>query len=117
MSFVDTCIYINEQNPEQHTMAKLRIETNEQYLRRIAVPSEKFGFISGSTTATGILGYTHSLGVTPTYAAATYHGTNPYFITTVAIGENTVDYKVWNTVPSGSAVVSGAVTASFLLKI
>ncbi len=98
-------------------MPKRRIETNEQYLKRVTVPSEKYGFISGSTTATGILGYTHSLGVTPTYAAATYHGTNPYFITTVAIGENTVDYKVWNTVPSGSAVVSGAVTASFLLKI
>jgi hypothetical protein len=98
-------------------MPKSRIETGPQYQARITVPQEKFGYISGSTTATGILGYTHSLGTAPRYASATYHGTSPYFITTTAIGENTVDFKVWNTVPSGSAVVSGAVTASFLLKL
>jgi hypothetical protein len=54
------------------------------------------------------------MGVTPTFATATLHGTNAYLFTATNFAENTIEFKVTLT---GSALASTGVTASVLLKV
>lgn len=95
-------------------MPKLRIETDEQYRTRTATPLEIYRLISGSTTSTGVLGFTHSMGTTPAIAIGTYYGTQGYTISATNLSSTMVDFKVFNT---GSALASTGVTASIWLKI
>lgn len=95
-------------------MPKIRIETDEQYRQRSAPVTDLYRMISGSTTSTGILGYTHSMGTTPSVAIGTYYGTQGYTISATNLSSTMVDFKVFNT---GSALASTGVTASIWLKI
>lgn len=97
-------------------MAKLKHETDQQYNARTTY-RDVWGTVTGSTTATGILGVTHSMGVVPSFVTMTYHGDNPYVMTATSITSNYIDFKFWKTIPSGSLLASTAVTASYHLKV
>ena len=100
----------------KNLMPKLKHETDQQYIYRTSY-RDVWGTVSGSTTATGILGVTHSMGVIPSFGTMTYHGDNPYVVTITSLTSNYVDFKFWKTIPSGSVLVSTAVTASYHLKV
>lgn len=96
-----------------YIMPKNRIETETQFLERTATPVELSVVISGSTTSTGILAYTHSLSAAPRTVVASIYGTGKYSATIGSISSTGIDINVFT---GSNAANAAALTASLYIR-
>lgn len=72
------------------------------------------GNTTGTTDGSGLLTISHSLGLTPVSAIATYQGDNPWYVTVTVKTSTDFTIKVWD--DTGAPVASTAVDISWQVK-